>query len=164
MWVLGTYLSSVCHHDVPSSLTGAHPEVLPSCRDQEERLRCPPPRGSTQSARPHLPLTGACYRDSSSSALVSSGAVRGAAVGTTAIRPSRTATPQSSSQVTSSQVHVDAGYAFRVVHCKKVMVTLTNTYGYLSCIFALSTPGTKQVYIKCAECVGYPLSNGCSNG
>ena len=50
------------------------------------------------------------------------------------------------------------------IHCKKVVVTLTNAYGYLSCIFALSTPGTKQVYIKCAECVGYPLSNGCSNG
>ena len=31
-------------------------------------------------------------------------------------------------------------------HCEKVMVTLTNTYGYLSCIFALSTPGTEQVY------------------
>ena len=46
---------------------------------------------------------------------------------------------------------------------QKVMVTLTNTYGYLSCIFALSTPGTELVYIKCAECVGYPLSNGCSN-
>ena len=30
------------------------------------------------------------------------------------------------------------------IHCKEVKVTLTNTYGYLSCIFALSTPGTEQ--------------------
>ena len=51
-------------------------------------------------------------------------------------------------------------------HCKKVMVTLTNTYGYLSCIFALSKPGTEYigVCIEFAECVGYLLSNGCSNG
>ena len=31
------------------------------------------------------------------------------------------------------------------VHCKNLTVILTNTYGYLSCMFVFSTPGSEYV-------------------
>ena len=30
------------------------------------------------------------------------------------------------------------------LHCKKFLIVLTNKYGYLSCIFVFSIPGTEQ--------------------
>ena len=45
------------------------------------------------------------------------------------------------------------------IHGKNFMVILTNTNGYLSCKFALSTLGIEQRYKECVRYVGYPPSN-----